>query len=499
MVYNGGPYISLGTIADYGDSIGPLNLPYARVSDNIQTIIEKTITDTFVPWEWWLDYTGAFQVAEERGSDKSTLINLEAAIHIGESTNERSSKQTKQRVRVVGRGESADQDENTSDWHEDTTEMATINSFYEYIQGEKTISSKSEADIWSQVLLTLEASINQEITIRLENNPYTTNDFDVGDYITATDPATLISGKMRVKTIETNVDGDGGEVTIVTCTKRRTDISDRLADMYKTLEKLMLSSTYIDAMYAEGGSQTKLSADAVEDVWEQTASNKWDAQLPEESPATEITLCDYTTDVTYWCDKDLFEITCGANSHGNVMLDQPRLKFSRDPRFTCEFEIDTDTGDVWEDDDFAYIRIQQVDDVGGLCSAPYGVAGFGFRIMKISGAYELRSYLNDVASGTTVEIKIANLTADIKYIVEARLQWKEKIVMFYFGKADVEKDDLDYGFRLRGIAPISLESADEDNLVPFYVVIDSRHAPQTQKLVIPIYRWKTQAVRAVEG
>lgn len=499
MVYSGGPYISLGSFGSYGDSIGPLNLPYARVSDNIQTIVEKTLTALFVPWEWWIDYTGAFQVKEERGDDYSGTINLQATIHIGESTNERSSKQTKQRIRVVGRGESADQDENTSDWHEDTTEMATINSFYEYIQGEKTISSKSEADIWSQVLLTLEASINQEITIRLENNPYTTNDFDVGDYITATDPATLISGKMRVKTIETNVDGDGGEVTIVTCTKRRTDISDRLADMYKTLEKLMLSSTYIDAMYAEGGSQTKLSANTVEDVWEQTASNKWDTQLPEESPATEIIQCDMDGTVAYSCNKDLFEVTCNSNSMGWVMLDKPRLKFSRNPRFTCEFEIHNGAGNMWEDDDWAFIRIMQVDDAGGLCAAPYGVAGFGFRIKKVSGVYELRSYLNDVASGTTVEIKIASLALDVRYIIEARLQWKEKIVMFYFGKADVDKDDPEYGFRLRGIAPMSLESADEGNLVPFHVEVDSRHGAKTQKLVIPIYRWRTQAVRAVEG
>jgi len=499
MVYSGGPFISLGTFGSYGDSIGPINLPYARVSDNIQTIIEKTITALFVPWEWWLDYTGAFQVAEERGTDKSGTINLEAAIHIGESTNERSSKQTKQRIRVVGRGESADQDENTSDWQEDTTEMATINSFYEYVQGEKTISSKSEADIWSQVLLTLEASVNQEITIRLENNPYTTNDFDVGDYITATDPATLISGKMRIKTIETNVDGDGGEVNIITCTKRRTDISDRLADIYKTLEKLMLSSTYIDAMYAEGGSQTKVSANIVEDVWEQTASNKWNIYLPEEETVTaEITECDYGTTINYWCDKDIFDMECGADSFGIIMLDQPRLKFSRDPRFTCEFEIDTDTGNAWEDGDFAYIRIWQVDDAGGLCSVPYGTAGFGFFIGKSSGTYVLKSYLAD-GTGTTVEIKIANITTDIKYIVEARLQWKEKIMMFYFGKADVDKDDPDYGFRLRGIAPMSLESEDEDNLVPFHIAIDSRHGVKTQKCVILIYRWKTQAVRAVKG
>jgi hypothetical protein len=139
-----------------------------------------------------------------------------------------------------------------------------------------------------------------------------------------------------------------------------------------------------------------------------------------------------------------------------------------------------------------------VDDAGGLCSAPYGTAGFGFFIGKSSGTYVLKSYLAD-GTGTTVEIKIANITTDIKYIVEARLQWKEKIVMFYFGKADVDKDDPDYGFRLRGIAPMSLESEDEDNLVPFYIAIDSRHGVKTQKCVILIYRWKTQAVRAVKG
>jgi hypothetical protein len=268
--------------------------------------------------------------------------------------------------------------------------------------------------------------------------------------------------------------------------------------MYKTLEKLMLSSTYIDTLYAKGGNQTKLSANAMEDVWEQTASNKWDTQLPEESPAVEITQCNMDGTLAYSCDKDLFEITCNPSSFGEIMLDQPRLKFSRNPRFTCEFEIDTDTGNAWEDGDFTFIRIWQVDDTGGLCAFPWGTAGFGFSLQKVAGVYKLKSYLAD-GTGVTVDIKIANLATDVKYIIEARLQWEEKIVMYYFGKADVDKDDPEWGFRLRGIAPINLESDDEDNLAPFHITIDSRHGAETQTLVIPIYRWRTQAIRAVEG
>jgi len=511
--YGGGPYVSIGTLATYDpdndgikDTIGPLNLPYGRVSDNLREIIEKTYTSVFVPWEWWFNYSGQLNIAERRGAIKA--ISFVAGNQIGGSIKEESSKQTGQRIRVIGRGESAEQDEVTSQdddlksWHEDCDAMDIINSFYEKIISKKTISSKLEADTWARIVLTQEAPTKKEITVILTNDPYTANDFDVGDTVTVTDPDTGLSGLYRIKTIEKTVNNASGETTILTCTERRTDITDRLSNIYKTLQELLMSSTFFDKMYGEGGKQRKVKAEEIEDVWEQTSSNKWFTELPEDGesadPAEEITECDKSgTGVSYACTKDDFSVICHANSMGYIILDKPRLKFSRDPRFTCEFEIDATEGDAWANGDYAYIRIYQVNDTNGICSAPYGDAGFGFRILKTSGVYELRTYLHD-GGVTTVEIKVANLILDTKYIIEARMEWKEKIIKYYFGKADVPEDDPEWGFKLRAIAPVNLAALDEANLTPFHVTIDSRHAPSTQELILPIYRWRTQAIRAVK-
>lgn len=505
MVYSGGPYLQFGTITT-SDIIGPLNIPYGRVSDRLQDIMDSLYTN-FVPWEWYIDYGGNIHVIQGGAGGYGQHARDKTAIQIihGERLNEvdaqRSIKQTAQRVRVTGSGEGVEQDDNTSDWQENSTAMDAINTFYEKLEGNKEITKKDMADTFAQVLLTQLKDPREEVTINdVDLLPYTANDIDVGDYVTVTDSWTKISGANRIKTLEKTIDALGGEVVNLTLTKKRTDISDRLADIYKTLQRLLNSSMILDKLRGEGINQQKISANSIEDIWEQTASNKYHNELPETDINAEvvITKCDMSGTLSYSCDRDVFEVTCNPDSLGWIIQDQPRLKYSRDPRFTCEFEIDTDIGDEWEDDDAVYIRVYQVDDAGGLCAFPYGFAGFGFMIMKISGIYKLTAYLTDRTNYTTIEVNVANLSTDIKYTVEARLSWKEKIVLYYFGKTDVDKSDPEWGFRLRGILPINMEDPDEDNLVPFHIALDSRHGAKTQKLVVPIYRWRTQAVRAVK-
>lgn len=507
MTYSGGPYVELGEVAITlsNNAIGPLNIPYSRISDCLQTISEKTITSEFIPYEWWFDYDGKLYFKEKRGSNKSSIVHLVAGDQIGGSKKEQISKQSTQRIRITGSGESAEQDRNTSDWYENTDEEENINSFYEKVESEKTSTSKELADVWAQVLLAQNSPIRNEITIILENDFYTAEDYDLGDEVTVTDPATGLTGKYRVKTIEKWINGDGGETVSVTVSKRRTDIMDRLANLFKILERMKHSSTYLDSMFAEGSKQTKLDPNKMDDVWEQTSSNKWYTELPEEDP-NDVNLeeCDMSgTGVTIACDKDEFSLTCNPNSMGYTFITEPLLKFSRDPKFTCEFEIDTDEGDPWVNGDFAYIRIWQVDSTGGWCTAPWGDGGFGFRIERKAAGYELMAYLNDWSTDedgnpTTIEIKISDINADEKYVIEARMEWKEKVIKFYFGKADAEETDPVWGFRLRAIAPISIMGQNIDDLAPFHVTIDSRHAPSTQTLVLVFYRWRTQAIRTVE-
>jgi hypothetical protein len=390
--------------------------------------------------------------------------------------------------------------------------MANVGTFYEKLDVEKELSDKDKADVWSQIILEQEAPLRQEITVVLENDLYTVNDFDVGDTVTVTDPDVNLSGKYRVKTIEKTVTNNG-ETTTVTLSNVRTDISDRLADFAKTLEKMQYSSTYIDVVYAEGSRQRKLAADKIEDVWEQTASNKYAITLAEEeTDEPNLEMCDATlpsyTSIDFECKKEEFVIwTPSDYGWGFVYLKEPLVKFSRNPRFTCEFEVDTTSGkgEQWADFDYAYIRM--VDRwglcVGGAndakyCCVPYtNFLCFGFKIHHDDGTLQLSAELNDGVNHP--EIKIANIAEDIKYMIEARVEWKERVVKFYFGKSNVEELDSDWeelGFRLRAILPLDKDALDTDTLMPFTAYMED--GDTTTKLALYIYRYTAQAMKSVE-
>ena len=494
MVYSGGPYLSILDLnasfdLNYGSPIGPINIPYQRVNESLQLISEQMVA-AYVPWEWWINYSGIIYLDTRRGSDKSASVTITVSKNIGRINKEISSKQTFQRCRVVGRGESAEQDLATSDWFVDAGGMEDVNSFYEKIETEKSLSSKDESDILAQVILTENAHPRQEITITLTNDDFTVNDFDVGDDVTVYDSDYAVTAVYRVMTIDKLVDDDG-ENTQLTLTKVKTDITKRLAYLQRQLEKLQNSSTFLDSKYAEGSNQTKIGANEIEDIWEQTASNKWAIELPEDE-ADDTTLVEDQWagrgDIAWACDKDEFEIYGTAvNAAGEVFKTDPLLNFSRNPRFTCEFEIDT-TGadrDEWQEDDLAFIQIKEEGET----------VAFGFRIKKTASQLELYAELQTPHSW--IWVKLANLEYDIKYIIEARMEWKSKVILFYFGKSDVEESDEMWGYRLRGILPLDPnDDEDYDNLCPFHVTIDASSG--ATKTAVVIYRWKTQAIRVVK-
>lgn len=511
MTWTGGPYLNIldlnaGFDLNYGSSIGPINLPYQRTNDSLQEIVDLII-ESYVPWEWWIDYDGTVYLDERRGTDKTASITITVSKHIGHIEKQTSTKQTFQRVRVVGRGESAEQDMITSDWYEDTGGMDDCNSFYEKVETEKSLSSKEESDIQAAVIATENAHPREEISITLENDEFTANDFDIGDDVTVYDSDYDMSEEYRIKTIDKTVD-DSGEHTILVVTKVRTDITNRLAYLQRQVEKIKSSSTYLDRMYAEGGYQTKISANAIEDIWEQTASNKWAMDLPEEeSDDPNLSYCNYVDhgDLAFACDKDEFEVySVATNAYGSVFKTDPLLKFSRDPRFTCDFEVDT-TGadrDEWQEGDMGIITIREIDTMCGgadpdnpdrYCCDPLGTSGFGFCVYKSATHLELRAYLATPTDG--ISVKIDNIDYNTKYSIEARMEWKSKVVLFYYGKPDVDESDVD-GFKLRAVVPIRHTTV-EDNLCPFHVLIDA--VSEATKVALVIYRWKTQAVRAVKS
>lgn len=486
-------YFTFDQYLPYGETIGPLNLPYARMSDNIQTIIENTVTNAFVPWEWWIDYNGAFQFDDQRGSTKS--ITLTAANEIGGSIKESSSKQTAQRVKVTGSGESATQDLNTSDWEEDTSAMQTIGSFYETIVSDKTISHKEVSEFWAKIILAQSAALREEVTVRLENDPYTTNDFDVGDTVTVYDPATNLTGQYRIKTIEKRVNGNSGETSILTCSYNRTDITDRLSNIYKTIQRLLGSSAYMDMFMGEGGGQTKVDVDKMTDIWGQNASNKWAIELPDSEtadPGDFVETCKYVghTPTAVWeMSKEEFYVTASAvDAAVSVWVNEPTLQYSRNPRFKAEIVVSEIDGDPWQDDDIMEFGIHQIDN----CSPPSTI-GFGFWINHENGEYVLECFAWDSIGGQNVSVAV--ISPNIKYEVEARMEWPEKVIKFYFGKPDVDETDPLWGFRLRAILPISLGCADSDALSPCWVMLNAESG--ATKPWLYINKWETQAIASI--
>jgi hypothetical protein len=413
-------------------AIGPLNIPYGRVSDRLQDVMDSLYTN-FVPWEWWIDYTGKVHMGQERGNDRTATIKIVHGERLNEVDAQRSIKQTAQRVRVTGSGEGKEQDDNTSDWQVDATAMNVINTFYETVEGNKEISKKDMADILAKVLLTQLKDPREEVTINdVDLLPYTANDVDVADYITVTDfPArnwTGLSGSQRIKTLEKTIDAISGEVVNLTLTKKRTDIADRLAFLQKKLNEFLTSNTAISKLMDTGSKQGKINPEALEDIWSITATNKFFYTVPEEGDTDPMLL--YLANVgagAYHCDKDMFYLqTTGSLDDVQLYSSFVELNWEDNPKFSCEFEIDTaGAADPWTEGNYTDIGISN----SGL------TLGFYFRIKYSSGAFHIYVCLETTVP-PNYEIEIlptGGITYDKKYKLEAEVDWEARLVKYSFG------------------------------------------------------------------
>lgn len=486
MSYAGGPYLqaSFDNMLS-ANVIGPLDIPYSRTLFALNDVVNMLYTD-FVPWEIWIDYDGNVYMGVEKGSDKSTSIILEAGGRLNKVTAERTTKQTAQRIKVTGQGESKTQDDITSDWQADTDVMNEINTFYEKIHSERKISNKSIADIEAKILLVAQSQIREQITlVDVDFSPYTANDVDVGDYVTAIDPDSGLSSSYRLKTIEKTVDSSGGEEVNITVTKMRTDITDRLSILQKKLNEVQSSGTALEKLLDSGGKQGNINPDKIENVWQITSSNKLMFEVPEDStdaaPDEHMTFTMAAGGGAYKCEKDWFYVLCNTAAQDDVYLYNTirELDFQDDARFSCEIEMDEDVGDAWQTND-------QV--IFGIWDANQTV-GFGFRIKRLAAGWEIDIMLDDLVAATRI-IDISAITgaieSDVKYRLEARLDWDEKIVRYYFGSSSRE-------FGIIGIFPISLTAnATGQMLCPMHIRLRelSVHA---NTIMIVFYNWRSQA------
>lgn len=486
MVYTGGPYVSIGTLLS-GCALAPINIPYRRVSDSLTDVMDRLYTN-FLPWEWWFDYTGALQVDVARGENKA--ITITAGERLNKVVAERNSKPSAQRVRVTGSGESKEQDDITSSWQEDTIAMDTINSFYEKIRGEKDYTNKETTDILAQVILELSADPREEITISdFDNSPYTADDYDVGDYLIIADATTGLAGLYRVSTIEKTIDTNSGEEVILTLKKKRTDITDRLAQLQKTLDQIQHSNTVLSKYLNFGGKQGNLNPDDMENVWQISSSNKMAFEMPEESSEgaddPHLTFTEVAGGGTYVCNKDEFDLLTDGNNNDDIKLYNTiqSLDWEDDSRFACEFEIDTDgDGQIWNSGDVMLIGI-------------YNTAeslGFGFHIRFDGSSYHIDIVLRSTNGGTLMYevLPVGGIDIDTKYRVEARVDWDEKIVTYYFGSAS-------FDFGIIGIIPFTkiggiYESGTGQLLHPAHIRI-VKGGVGANRIGVYFYNWRSQA------
>jgi hypothetical protein len=435
----------------------------------------------FVPWEWWIGYDGKVYMGQERGSDKSVSMKIVHAERLNEVDAQRSVKKSAQRIRVTGSGEGREQDNVTSDWQNDTSAMDVINGFYEIIEGDKEISKKEMADILAKVLLTQLKDPREELNINdVDLLPFTANDYDMGDYVTATDSWTQLSDAYRIKTIEKTIDSLGGEITNITLSKKRTDISDRLASLQKELNKIFTSNTTLSKIL---NNQNKIDPTKLEDVWEITAKNKYAFELPEESStgadAENMVFTVSAGSADYSCSKDEFYVALTSNLQDEAYLYNTSLdlNWEQNPRFTCELEIDTDVGGVWAEGDIVRVGIFNTN-----CSL-----GFGFQIQFLSGAFDIRIVLFTTEGGTPA-IKIlplGGITYNVKYKLEAEIDWENKIARFSFGSPTHE-------FKTIGVHCIPQNEAESGQLLHPVMVYMLDTAAANDKYVY-IYNWRTQA------
>jgi len=225
----------------------------------------------------------------------------------------------------------------------------------------------------------------------------------------------------------------------------------------------------------------------MEDVWSITSSNKWFIEVPEEDEMTRDNIDSANSGGTegYSVDQDEFEIHAGDGVGGEwqrINLIAPALISSQNARFSCEFEIDTDEGVEWNDTDFAYFG----------CFRIVPARGFGFKIKHDDGIYKLYIYLGENAGLTEVRVMPVNgIVVDTIYQVEARYDWEEGVVEYYFGSDDEE-------YHIIGILPLEEDRADYANIRPMFAYLEIGVASVTNQAYLIFHRWRTQVKKQPE-
>ncbi len=245
--------ISLGTL-DTGGFLNDqaLDFTWGRRSETLYKLAESMVTAN-LPWEYWVTNAGAMNLRIRRGSDKSASIEFRYSSEFADIKYKESYIDRADRVRVLGKGSGHDQDLTSSDWQGSGD--------YELVVADKQAENKTEANI--KALSVLEEQATEIISIKciIEDDPYTTGDWDIGDDVTLTDYFTGASGSYRIKKMQIKYDNNG-EVITLEAGFRWLEINDILKKKFDQLDEMRMTSVY-DSMMAEGNPEL-ISRDSVD-------------------------------------------------------------------------------------------------------------------------------------------------------------------------------------------------------------------------------------------
>jgi len=318
-VYSGGPYIYLAdadidlNLISYSEQtgnpsgytqgdlfmIGPTNIPKNRLMD-ILFDIGTMVNDDYLPFEWWiespsvhdpLNCIGDFHMGPRVGSDKSTSVSFVTGTNMQSVKYQRTSRDTYQRVQVIGSGEGKNQEDSSSIWSNDSEAMDEIQGFFEDIFTQKQVAGGRIADRYAKVRLKIDASPKRKnaITCKIGRDTYehgfnssNPNIYDVGDDVVLNDvlsglvpnaiPNNLTSA-YRIWNTEAKVDENGENITL-TCQAPYLDISNVWKDVYKQLKTLGIMGVIATDWAAEGAQSNKVNPDKLSTLFSKTAKNE---------------------------------------------------------------------------------------------------------------------------------------------------------------------------------------------------------------------------------
>lgn len=465
--YQGGPYITdMYFDSNYNSmELGQVNVPFGRLIDAIDTV-RKMCHSNYVPFECWIQHSdGQIRFEDHRGSDKSATISFTKGTHLGGTTKDQNVGKTVQRIKIIGKGESKKQDDISSAWQTDTSEMDNVRSFYEEIISRKTVDNKTLGDLIANIYLNENAPVEELIECDVENDSYDAMAYDVGDDVMITDSLTGVSGSYRIHTIAKEINREGEHITLY-LGKSWKDVDTEWAKIRKELRELNLTGTTIEDWSGEGSNQKKQSKVKSEtESFESTAQNDDEEGANDKTDDKWYISGDAVNGQAFNCG-DKWQALTGVNGADGLSdavwayISDRTLNFDQNPKLVCEFKIDVSGSyTAWQNDDMFRVGIRS-------SALTYG---FGFRIKKESGVYNLYASLYD-GTGTAQLVQVGQVDENKKYRVEAVVDWESRIVKYYVQDPDSASEELE----LRGLLEIDQETDPKSyNLQPLIVALNT--------------------------